>query len=50
MARFVASLPLLEMRREWLERIGRRNEEEFMERVEGRLREIWGKNKNVATD
>lgn len=46
-ARFVASVPLLEMRREWLERLGRRNEEEFMSWVEERLREIWGKKNDV---
>lgn len=41
-ARFIARLPLLEMRRGWLERLRRKKDGEFMERVEDRLREIWG--------
>lgn len=40
-ARFVASVPLLEMRRGWLERLRMKNSAEFMEQVEERLREIW---------
>lgn len=40
-ARYVAKLPELEMRRGWLERLRIKNSAEFMERVEERLREIW---------
>lgn len=46
-ARYIAKLPALDVRRGWMERLRVKNSVEFMERVEERLREIWGKKNDV---